>query len=104
LESSTFEVIDFTLGAQEFKRVADMMMFVLLELEMTCWVMHEKGTIIKQGGVSHLQLCHQHKKKYYLKAKEEEELWKLKYFTMQKLYNLQKNPLKTNQNASRCLL
>jgi hypothetical protein len=27
----------------------------------------------------------------YLKAKE--ELWKLKYFTMQK-YNLQKNPLK----------
>jgi hypothetical protein len=28
----------------------------------------------------------------YLKAKEE-ELWKLKYFTMQK-YNLQKNPLK----------
>jgi hypothetical protein len=30
--------------------------------------------------------------KGYLKAKEE-ELWKLKYFTMQK-YNLQKNPLK----------
>jgi hypothetical protein len=29
--------------------------------------------------------------KKYLKAKE--ELWKLKYFTMQK-YNLQKNPLK----------
>jgi hypothetical protein len=29
--------------------------------------------------------------KRYLKAKEE-ELWKLKYFTMQK-YNLQKNPL-----------
>jgi hypothetical protein len=29
--------------------------------------------------------------KTYLKAKE--ELWKLKYFTMQK-YNLQKNPLK----------
>jgi hypothetical protein len=28
----------------------------------------------------------------YLKAKEE-ELWKLKYFTMPK-YNLQKNPLK----------
>jgi hypothetical protein len=28
----------------------------------------------------------------YLKAKEE-ELWKLKYFTMQN-YNLQKNPLK----------
>jgi hypothetical protein len=30
-------------------------------------------------------------KKKYLKAKE--ELWKLKYFTIQK-YNLQKNPLK----------
>jgi hypothetical protein len=30
------------------------------------------------------------KKKKYLKAKE--ELWKLKYFTMQK-YNLQNNPL-----------
>jgi hypothetical protein len=29
--------------------------------------------------------------KNYLKAKE--ELWKLKYFTMQK-YNLQKNPVK----------
>jgi hypothetical protein len=29
-------------------------------------------------------------KKY---LKEKEELWKLKYFTMQK-YNLQKNPLK----------
>jgi hypothetical protein len=29
--------------------------------------------------------------KKYLKAKK--ELWKLKYFTMQK-YNLQKNPLK----------
>jgi hypothetical protein len=35
----------------------------------------------------------------YLKAKEE-ELWKLKYFTMQK-YNLQKNLLKENQNPSR---
>jgi hypothetical protein len=32
----------------------------------------------------------------YLKAKEE-ELWKLKYFTMQKLYNLPKNPLKENK-------
>jgi hypothetical protein len=31
--------------------------------------------------------------KKYLKAKEE-ELWKLKYFMMQKLYNLKKNPLK----------
>jgi hypothetical protein len=28
----------------------------------------------------------------YLKAKE--ALWKLKYFTVQKLYNLQKSPLK----------
>jgi len=31
--------------------------------------------------------------KMYLKAKEE-ELWKLKYFTMQKLYNFQKILLK----------
>jgi hypothetical protein len=33
--------------------------------------------------------------KKYLKAKE--ELWKLKYFTIQK-YNLQKEPSKSNQN------
>jgi hypothetical protein len=39
--------------------------------------------------VSHYGLAIYIKK--YLKAKE--ELWKLKYFTMQK-YNLQKNPLK----------
>jgi hypothetical protein len=32
---------------------------------------------------------------------EKEELWKLKYFTMQK-YNLQKIFLKKNQNPSRC--
>jgi hypothetical protein len=39
--------------------------------------------------------------KKYLKAKEE-ELWKFKYFTMQK-YNLQKNknPLKETKNPSR---
>jgi len=38
-------------------------------------------------------------KKYNFKAKE--ELWKFKYFTMQK-YNLpQKNPSKRNQNPSR---
>jgi hypothetical protein len=43
----------------------------------------------KQGGVSHCGLAIYSKK--YLKAKE--ELWKLKYFTMQKC-NLQKNPLK----------
>jgi hypothetical protein len=36
--------------------------------------------------------------KKYLNTKE--ELWKLKYFTMQK-YNLQKNPLKETQNPSR---
>jgi hypothetical protein len=34
----------------------------------------------------------------YLQAKE--ELWKLKYFTML-FYNLQKIPLKRNQNPSR---
>jgi hypothetical protein len=37
--------------------------------------------------------------KKYLKAKEE-ELWKLKYFTMQK-YTLQKILSKKNQNPSR---
>jgi len=36
--------------------------------------------------------------KAYLKAKE--ELWKIKYFTMQK-YNLKKKPSKRNQNPSR---
>jgi hypothetical protein len=36
--------------------------------------------------------------KKYLKAKE--ELWELKYFTMQR-YNLPKSPLKRNQNPSR---
>jgi len=52
----------------------------------------------KTRGVSvTLWPCHFTLKKY-LKAKE--ELWKLKYFTMQK-YNLQKNPLKENQNPSR---
>jgi hypothetical protein len=40
-------------------------------------------------GVSHYGLAIYIKK--YRKAKE--EVWKLKYFTMQK-YNLQKNPLK----------
>jgi uncharacterized C2H2 Zn-finger protein len=42
-----------------------------------------------KGCVSHCDLAHLHKKKY-LKAKE--ELWKSKYFTMQK-YNLQKKIL-----------
>jgi hypothetical protein len=40
-------------------------------------------------------------KKNYLNAKN--ELWKLKYFTMQK-YNLQKKPLKETKNPSRYLL
>jgi len=41
----------------------------------------------KPRGVAHCGLVIYIKK--YLKAKEEEEKWKLKYFTMQK-YNLQK--------------
>jgi hypothetical protein len=45
--------------------------------------------VIKTRGVSHCSLAMYIKK--YLKAKE--ELWKLKYFTMQKYINLQ-NPLK----------
>ncbi len=44
--------------------------------------------LLTPRGVSHCGLPNYIKK--YLKAKE--ELWKLKYFTMQK-YNLQKNPL-----------
>jgi len=43
---------------------------------------------LKVGG--NRRICIQFFK--YLKAKE--ELWKLKYFTMQKCINLQKNPLK----------
>ncbi len=43
--------------------------------------MGRKG--IKQGGVSRFGLAIYIKK--YLKAKEE-ELWKLKYFTMQNIY------------------
>jgi hypothetical protein len=51
----------------------------------------------KTRGVSHYGLPIYIKK--YFTAKE--ELWKLKYFTMQK-YNLQKNLLKKkNQNPSR---
>jgi hypothetical protein len=42
-------------------------------------------------GVCHTVALPFYIKKKYLKAKE--ELWKLKYFTMQK-YNLQINPLK----------
>jgi hypothetical protein len=53
--------------------------------------------IIKTRGVSHYGLAIYIEK--YLKAKEE-ELWKFKYFNMQK-YNLHKNPLKGNQNPSR---
>jgi hypothetical protein len=50
----------------------------------------QSNTKGKQGGVSHCGLAIYIKK--YLKAKE--ELWKLKYFTMQQ-YNLPKqNPLK----------
>jgi len=46
--------------------------------------------LVSTRGVSDCGLAIYIKK--YLKAKEE-ELWKLKYFTMQK-YNLQENPLK----------
>jgi hypothetical protein len=40
-------------------------------------------------------------KKKYLKAKKEEELWKLKYFTQTQKYNLQKILLKKTQSPSR---
>jgi hypothetical protein len=50
-------------------------------------------TIEKQTrGVSHCGGLTIYIGKKYLKTKE--ELWKLKYFTMQKKYNLQKYPLK----------
>jgi hypothetical protein len=50
-----------------------------------------------KGGVSHRGLAIYIKKKY-LKAKEEEELWKTQiYFTMQK-YNLQKQNQKSFQD------
>ncbi len=45
--------------------------------------------VLETRGVSHRGLAIYIKK--YIKAKE--ELWKFKYFTMQK-YNLKKNPLK----------
>jgi hypothetical protein len=48
-----------------------------------------------KGGVSHCGLAIYIKK--YLKAKEE-ELWKLKYFTMQKYNLLHKKSSKRNQN------
>jgi hypothetical protein len=48
---------------------------------------------IKTRGVSHCGLAIYINK--YLKA--EDELWKLKYFTLQK-YNLKKNPSKGNRN------
>jgi hypothetical protein len=49
-------------------------------------------------GVSHCGLAIYIKK--YIKAKA--ELWKLKYFTMQK-YNLQKNPLKEKPKSFKIL-
>jgi hypothetical protein len=52
---------------------------------------------MKTRGVSHCGLAIYILK--YLRAKEE-ELWKLKYFTMQK-HNLQKKSSKGNQNPSR---
>ncbi len=58
-----------------------------------------KGTsnALQGGGVSHGGLAIYIKKKY-LKAKEEEELWKTQiYFTMQK-YNLQKQNQKSFQD------
>jgi hypothetical protein len=55
-------------------------------------------TKLKNKGCVTLYLAIYMKK--YLKAKEE-ELWKLKYFTMQKYINLQKILLKKNQNPSR---
>jgi hypothetical protein len=49
------------------------------------------ATTLHNKGCVTLWPCHFTLKRMDLKAKE--ELWKLKYFTMQK-YNLRKNPLK----------
>jgi hypothetical protein len=54
--------------------------------------LHKTFESKKTRDVSHCGLAIYIKK--YLKAKE--ELWKLKYFTMQ-TYNLQKNPLKETE-------
>jgi hypothetical protein len=67
----------------------------------SCWVLGDLNTTNKQTnkqtrGVSHCGLAIHIKK--YLNAKD--DIWKLKYFIMQN-YNLQKNPLKRNQNPSR---
>jgi len=64
------------------------------------YLMEEKKQVTKQNqlwtrGVSHRGLA------IYIKSifKAKEELWKFKYFTMQK-YNLQKKSSKRNQNPS----
>jgi hypothetical protein len=57
---------------------------------------HTKHTAIQQ---SHCDLALPFTLEKYLKAKEE-ELWKLKYFTACKKYNLQKNSSTRNQNPS----
>jgi hypothetical protein len=50
--------------------------------------MIEKCPQMKQGGVSHCGLAI-YIKNIYIKEKRKKK-WKLKYFTMQKLHNLQK--------------
>jgi hypothetical protein len=52
-----------------------------------------------KGNQGHVTLwsCHLYIKKYVKKAKEEELLWKLKYFTHAKLYYSSKNTLKETQ-------
>ncbi len=62
-----------------------------LKHEVDCMVWIDRNPIVTRG-VSHsgLVICI----KMYFKAKE--ELWKFKYFTMQK-HNLQKNPLKETE-------
>jgi hypothetical protein len=52
-----------------------------------------------RGVLSQCGLAIYNFKKYNFKAKE--ELWKFKYFTMQKFNLPQKNPSKRNQNPSR---
>jgi hypothetical protein len=56
----------------------------------------KKNPRINKGCVT-LWPCHFTFKKEYLKARE--ELWKLKYFTMQKIHLIFKKSSKRNQNG-----
>jgi len=49
------------------------------------------------------EVCHTVALPFTLKSilKAKKKLWKFKYFSIQNIYNFQKNPFKRNQNPSR---